>query len=91
MLLPYQPHGVAVLSDCDVVQVDILDGLIVALDLLFRRTDGKKYDKRLMVITDAAAKIADAGDLESIVAMIQNMEVNLQVMYAFDSVCVTMR
>ncbi|KAJ8546812.1 hypothetical protein ON010_g11423 [Phytophthora cinnamomi] len=59
--------------------VDILDGLIVALDLLFRRTDGKKYDKRLMVITDAAAKIADAGDLESIVTMIQNMEVKLQV------------
>ena len=70
-----------VLSDCvDVVQVDILDGLIVALDLLFRRTDGKKYDKRLMVITDAAAKIAYAGDLESIVAMILNMEVKLQVM-----------
>ena len=63
------------------VQVDILDGLIVALDLLFRRTDGKKYNKRLMVITDAAAKIADAGDLESIVMMIQNMEVKLQVMY----------
>ncbi|KAH7474886.1 X-ray repair cross-complementing protein 5 [Phytophthora ramorum] len=60
-------------------KVDILDGMIVALDLLFRRTDGKKYDKRLMVITDAAAKIADAGDLESIVAMIQNMEVKLQV------------
>ncbi|CAH0489472.1 unnamed protein product [Peronospora farinosa] len=61
------------------MQVDILDGLIVALDLLFRRTDGKKYNKRLMVITDAAAKIADAGDLESIVMMIQNMEVKLQV------------
>ncbi|EGZ16264.1 hypothetical protein PHYSODRAFT_316299 [Phytophthora sojae] len=60
-------------------KVDILDGLIVALDLLFRRTDGKKYDKRLMVITDAAAKIADAGDLESVVTMIQNMEVKLQV------------
>lgn len=60
--------------------MDILDGLIVALDLLFRRTDGKKYDKRLMVITDAAAKIADAGDLESVVTMIQNMEVKLQVM-----------
>ncbi|ETO68595.1 hypothetical protein F444_14597 [Phytophthora nicotianae P1976] len=60
-------------------KVDILDGMIVALDLLFRRTDGKKYDKRLMIITDAAAKIADAGDLESVVTMMQNMEVKLQV------------
>ncbi|KAE9031309.1 hypothetical protein PR003_g10337 [Phytophthora rubi] len=66
-------------SKSDETKVDILDGLIVALDLLFRRTDGKKYDKRLLVITDAAAKIADAGDLESIVTMVQNMEVKLQV------------
>ncbi|POM77727.1 Hypothetical protein PHPALM_4842, partial [Phytophthora palmivora] len=60
-------------------KVDILDGLIVALDLLFRRTDGKKYEKRLMVITDAAAKIGDASDLEAVVTMMQNMEVKLQV------------
>uniref|UniRef100_A0AAV1UEM2 VWFA domain-containing protein n=1 Tax=Peronospora matthiolae TaxID=2874970 RepID=A0AAV1UEM2_9STRA len=66
-------------SQREEIKVDILDGLIVALDLLFRRTDGKKYDKRLMVITDAAAKIAYAGDLESIVTMILNMEVKLQV------------
>ncbi|RLN97043.1 hypothetical protein BBJ28_00010821 [Nothophytophthora sp. Chile5] len=62
-----------------VIQVDILDGFIVALDLLFRRTDGKKYEKRLMVITDAAAKIADAGDLEAVVQMLQNMDIKLQV------------
>ncbi|KAG1699456.1 hypothetical protein DVH05_012869 [Phytophthora capsici] len=66
-------------SKSEDTKVDILDGLIVALDLLFRRTDGKKYEKRLMVITDAAAKIADAGDLESVVTMIQNMDVKLQV------------
>ncbi|RLN94823.1 hypothetical protein BBJ28_00011155 [Nothophytophthora sp. Chile5] len=59
--------------------VDILDGFIVALDLLFRRTDGKKYEKRLMVITDAAAKIADAGDMEAVVQMLQNMDIKLQV------------
>ncbi|KAI9915674.1 hypothetical protein PsorP6_008540 [Peronosclerospora sorghi] len=60
-------------------QVDILDGLIVALDLLFRRTDKKKYVKKLIVITDASAKIADAGDLMAIVEMIKNMEVKFQV------------
>ncbi|KAF4028831.1 Ku C terminal domain like [Phytophthora infestans] len=66
-------------SKSEETKVDILDGIIVALDLLFRRTDGKKYDKRLLIITDAAAKIADAGDLESVVTMMQNMEVQLQV------------
>lgn len=62
-------------------KVDFLDGLIVALDLLFRRTDNKKYEKRLLVITDAATKIQDAGDVESVVQMIQNMDVKLQIMY----------
>lgn len=62
-------------------KVDILDGLIVALDLLFRRTDNKKYEKRLLVITDAATKIQDANDVESVVQMIQNMDVKLQIMY----------
>lgn len=62
-------------------KVDILDGLIVALDLLFRRTEGKKYEKRLLVITDAAEKITDAADVESVVQMIQNMDVKLQIVY----------
>lgn len=62
--------------------MDILDGLIVALDLLYRRTEGKKYDKKLLVITDAAAKITDASDMESVVQMVQSMEVKLQIVYA---------
>uniref|UniRef100_K3X675 VWFA domain-containing protein n=1 Tax=Globisporangium ultimum (strain ATCC 200006 / CBS 805.95 / DAOM BR144) TaxID=431595 RepID=K3X675_GLOUD len=60
-------------------KVDILDGLIVALDLLFRRTEGKKYEKRLLVITDAADRITDAADVESVVQMIQDMDVKLQI------------
>jgi ATP-dependent DNA helicase 2 subunit 2 len=62
------------------VQVDILDGLIVALDLLFRRTENKKCERKLMVITDAAAKITDPTDIEAVVQMITSMEVKLQVM-----------
>lgn len=62
-------------------QVDILDGLIVALDLLYRRTDGKKYDLKLMVITDAAARINDLSDMEAVVKMISEMGVQLQIMY----------
>ncbi|TMW56844.1 hypothetical protein Poli38472_006854 [Pythium oligandrum] len=61
------------------VKVDLLNGLIVALDLLFRRTEGKKYEKRLLVLTDAASKIEDASDIESVVEMIKNMDVKLQV------------
>jgi ATP-dependent DNA helicase 2 subunit 2 len=60
--------------------VDILDGLIVSLDLLFRRTNNKKYERKLLVITDAASRISDADDLSQIVDMIQNMEVQVQIM-----------
>ncbi|KAF1323366.1 Atp-dependent dna helicase, partial [Globisporangium splendens] len=66
-------------SESSDTKVDILDGLIVALDLLFRRTEGKKYEKRLLVITDAAERITDAADVESVVQMIQNMDVKLQI------------
>lgn len=62
------------------MQVDILDGLIVALDLLYRRTEDKKCERKLLVITDAATKINDSSDMESVVQMITNMEVKLQVM-----------
>ncbi|GLE01304.1 hypothetical protein PINS_up010134 [Pythium insidiosum] len=61
------------------VKVDLLDGLIVALDLLYRRTEGKKYDRRLLLITDAASPIEDAADIESVVQMMQQMDVQLQV------------
>lgn len=60
--------------------MDILDGLIVALDLLFRRTENKKCERKLLVITDATAKITDPTDIESVVHMITNMEVKLQIM-----------
>lgn len=63
--------------------MDLLDGLIVSLDLLYRRTEGKKYEKRLMILTDAASKLNDASDIESVVVMIQKMEVQLQIMYVF--------
>ncbi|KAJ0393603.1 hypothetical protein P43SY_007645 [Pythium insidiosum] len=61
------------------VKVDLLDGLIVALDLLYRRTEGKKYERRLLLITDAASPIEDAADVESVVQMMQQMEVQLHV------------
>ena len=58
-----------------------MDGLIVALDLLFRHTDKKKYEKKLLVITDASARIQDASDVESIVTMIHQMDVKLQIVW----------
>ncbi|ETV96589.1 hypothetical protein H310_10290 [Aphanomyces invadans] len=62
---------------------DVLDGIIVALDLVIRRTDNKKYDKRLVVITDAATRINNPSDMEVVCTMIQNLEVHLQIM-SFD-------
>jgi ATP-dependent DNA helicase 2 subunit 2 len=66
----------------DTIHADLLDGLIVSLDLMHRRTDGKKYEKKLLVITDAASKINDASDVEPVVSMIQAMDVKLQIVYA---------
>ncbi|RHY26300.1 hypothetical protein DYB32_007757 [Aphanomyces invadans] len=60
---------------------DVLDGIIVALDLVIRRTDNKKYDKRLVVITDAATPINNPSDMEVVCTMMQNLEVHLQIMY----------
>ncbi|ETV96595.1 hypothetical protein H310_10297 [Aphanomyces invadans] len=58
---------------------DVLDGIIVALDLVIRRTDNKKYDKRLVVITDAATPINNPSDMEVVCTMMQNLEVHLQI------------
>ncbi|KDO24367.1 hypothetical protein SPRG_10445 [Saprolegnia parasitica CBS 223.65] len=60
-------------------KADVLDGIIVALDLLIRRTDKKKYEKRLVVVTDAATPIANPADMEVVCSMVQNMDVQLQI------------
>ncbi|ETV89874.1 hypothetical protein H310_15287, partial [Aphanomyces invadans] len=56
---------------------DDLDGNIVALALVLRRTCNKKYDNRLVVITDAATRTNNSSDLKAVCTMIQNLEVNL--------------
>ncbi|KAF0719441.1 Aste57867_1037 [Aphanomyces stellatus] len=58
---------------------DILDGIIVGLDLMIRATDKKKYDRRLVVITDAATRINNPADMEVVCTMIQNLDVQLQI------------
>ncbi|OQR92390.1 hypothetical protein ACHHYP_03751 [Achlya hypogyna] len=60
-------------------KADILDGIIVALDLMIRRTEKKKYEKRLVVITDAASPIKNPADMDLICSMVKNMEVQLQI------------
>ena len=52
---------VALLSELEAVapeeaEADIIDGLVVAVDMLARRTDKKKYNKQLFLITPARAK-----------------------------------
>lgn len=64
-----------------ILKGDILDGFIVSLDLLFRRTDKKKYTKRLIVITDAESPITDASDIDTVMDMMKNMECHLDIMY----------
>ena len=59
---------------------DFLDGLVVSLDLLHKRTDKKKYQKRIILVTDAASQIKDAEDIETIMEQTKGMDVTLQIM-----------
>ena len=36
---------------------DFCDGIIVAADALFQRTAGKKYQRRIVILTDAEHKV----------------------------------
>jgi len=72
-----------------ITKTDMLDGIIVALDLIARRTEKKKYDKRLVIITDAATKMTNPSDIFDVVEMIKSMEVKVQTMLViFDSLTI---
>ena len=47
-------------------QGDLLNALMVALDLLHKRTAKKKYSKRLFLVTDGGSPIAGVEDVDPI-------------------------
>ena len=59
---------------------DLCDGIIVASDALFRRTDKKKYKRRLVVFTDAQHEInVDESQLMMVVEGLKKLECTLTV------------
>ncbi len=59
---------------------DFCDGLVVAADALFQRTAGKKYQRRIVLITDAEHKVqVDSQQLLVVLDSLRAMECRLEV------------
>jgi ATP-dependent DNA helicase 2 subunit 2 len=72
-----QPASAA--DACD-LRGDVCDGIIVAADALFRRTSGKKYQRRIVIFTDAQHKVqVDAKQLLVVLDSLRAMECRLEV------------
>lgn len=61
------------------LQGDLVDALIVSLNQLGERTEGKKYNREIVLMTDAAGEIRDVDDIESVVTRMQELECVLNV------------
>jgi len=59
---------------------DLIEGLIVGLDMLRQRTEKKKYNRKIYLITDGANPVEGAEDLPAVVEMMTNLEVELTVL-----------
>ena len=58
---------------------DFLDGLIVAADALRNRTKGKKYNRRIVLITDAEHEVVAKKETFQILDSLRLMECQIQV------------
>lgn len=59
---------------------DFCDGIVVAADALFKRTSGKKYQRRIVLITDAEHKVQiDPQQLLVVLDSLRAMECRLEV------------
>jgi hypothetical protein len=65
---------------CDEEEGDFLDGLVVGLDTIHRRTAKKKYTKQIFLVTDAANQVKDMDQASSVLDRIKELEVQLFVM-----------
>lgn len=66
---------------------DFCDGLVVAADALFQRTAGKKYQRKIVIITDAEHKVhVDSQQILVVLDSLRAMECRLEVIgWNFDS------
>lgn len=66
-------------GDDKLIKVDVLDGIIVALDLLHRRTLAKQFKRKIILFTDAHSEVENASDLEPVIEMIKSLGVSLEI------------
>jgi ATP-dependent DNA helicase 2 subunit 2 len=67
-------------TDSSDLRGDFCDGIIVAADALYRRTSGKKYQRRIVLFTDAQHQVAvDSKQLLVVLDSLRAMECQLQV------------
>eukprot|EP01105_Mastigella_eilhardi_P010054 TRINITY_DN2353_c0_g1_i3.p1 TRINITY_DN2353_c0_g1~~TRINITY_DN2353_c0_g1_i3.p1 ORF type:complete len:753 (-),score=192.03 TRINITY_DN2353_c0_g1_i3:99-2321(-) len=66
--------------DCSVggATADFIDALVVAMDMIVRKTGKKRYQRRVFLVTDAGSP-ANASDLQVVVQQFNNMEAHLNV------------
>jgi len=58
---------------------DWIDALIVAIDMLAKHCQKRKYNKRIFLITDGQSKTADTEDLKEVVNNLKEAEIKLNV------------
>eukprot|EP01012_Entosiphon_sulcatum_P025587 TRINITY_DN30931_c0_g1_i1.p1 TRINITY_DN30931_c0_g1~~TRINITY_DN30931_c0_g1_i1.p1 ORF type:complete len:790 (+),score=120.93 TRINITY_DN30931_c0_g1_i1:94-2370(+) len=56
---------------------DLLDGIIVGTNMIHARTAGKKYAKRMFVITDAGNQVKNREDLKVVLPAVQREGISL--------------
>src|SRR5210317_549080 len=62
-------------SNADLIQGDLCDGLIVAADALYKRTNGKKFKRKIVLFTDAEHRVSvDGNQLQTVLDGLNKME-----------------
>jgi ATP-dependent DNA helicase 2 subunit 2 len=68
------------ITDSTSIHGDFCDGLILAADTLYRRTNGRKYKRRIILLTDAEHEVTvDGEQLECVLNGLKKMECVLEV------------
>ena len=58
---------------------DLVDALIVGLNQIGSKTEGKKFNRELILITDAMGEIKDVDDIGQVIGRMQQLECVLNV------------
>ena len=75
-----QIQDLQVTSSSKGLRGDVCDGIVVAADALYQRTSGKKYQRRIVLITDAEHQVqVDSQQLLVVLDSLRAMECRLEV------------